>query len=286
MTKHKTKKKSAKKPAVGRGSAAAPEEIVIDADKKLIFKNEGDLYKHFQKEILSLEEVFYKSYDEKSDIQEENFKEYEDLLVDTLAQPDYVLTSDLLKNQNARHFTKTYESTLNGDAVYYIAVAYVVEEEPTFVFIHFPTKSKDLYDLFSSGEVLYDAQKEYEEGDALSDGDELAVGLYTAMLKIRSDKDIPESDFANYRHYRDEGIEEPDEIWRDPDLQGNVLVTFIKDYSDADMDLFYLSVAVEDKMSDSHVLLFSFPTNDKHLVDRYRHGENLHAEEIETSDSH
>lgn len=32
--------------------------------------------------------------------------------------------------------------------------------------------------------------------------------------------------------------------------------------------------------------MFSFPTNDESLVDRYRHGENLHAEEVVQESSH
>ena len=281
--KAKKKKQTGKTPGLSRGKKKA-EKIIID--ENLSFKNETELYKYFQEDIIAIEEFYYKTYDESSDIQEENFGEYEDLLVDTLSNPDFIHQSDIISNEKAQHFVKTYESTTDEDSVYYVVVAYVSDEDPAFVYIHFPTTSEELYKRFRTGEVLLDAQEEYENGDALADGDELAIGLHSAMLKIRSEKDIPEANFGDYRHHRDEGIEEPDEIWRDPDLQGNTLVTFIKDFSEGDKDLFYVSVAVEDKVSDSHLLLFSFPTTDKTLVERYRHGENLHAEEIETSDSH
>ncbi|NQZ19758.1 MAG: peptidase, partial [Bdellovibrionales bacterium] len=38
--------------------------------------------------------------------------------------------------------------------------------------------------------------------------------------------------------------------------------------------------------TNSHALLFSFPTSDETLVDRYRHGENLQADEVIQESSH
>jgi hypothetical protein len=35
-----------------------------------------------------------------------------------------------------------------------------------------------------------------------------------------------------------------------------------------------------------HSLLFSFPTSDTYLLDRYRQGENLQAEEVVQESSH
>ena len=51
-------------------------------------------------------------------------------------------------------------------------------------------------------------------------------------------------------------------------------------------DLHYVVVTIEDTPSSSHALLFSFPTGDKNLLDRYRHGENLQAEEVVQEASH
>ena len=127
---------------------------------------------------------------------------------------------------------------------------------------------------------------EQAEGDALGAGDELAVGLHQAMLKIRSDKDIPEADFVSFIDFREDTIQEPDEIWRTADLNGNILVNFIKDYSEGEEILYYIAIAKEDKGSDTHYLLFAFPTNDKNLVERYRQGENLQSEESAAGESH
>ena len=50
--------------------------------------------------------------------------------------------------------------------------------------------------------------------------------------------------------------------------------------------IFYISVTLEDSGTNSHALLFSFPTNDESLVERYRHRENLQADEVIQESSH
>ena len=68
---------------------------------------------------------------------------------------------------------------------------------------------------------------------------------------------------------------------------GNVLVSFIREFPDeADGGIHYIVVTIEDMPSNSHALLFSFPTKDENLVGRYRHGENLQAEEVVQEASH
>jgi phage-Barnase-EndoU-ColicinE5/D-RelE like nuclease2 len=121
----------------------------------------------------------------------------------------------------------------------------------------------------------------------LTEGDALAVGLYKAMLSLRSPNDIKEEKFHDHEELREDTIEEPDEIWRSTDLSGNALVTFVKQFDEGDSDgIWYVAVTVEDEASSSHALLFSFPTTDENLIDRYRHGENLQAEEVTQEASH
>ena len=125
------------------------------------------------------------------------------------------------------------------------------------------------------------------EGDAISEADPLALGLYLTMLRLRSEKDILEDDFQKFSELREDTIENPDEIWRKNDLDGNVLVTFIKEFTEnAISDLSYVCVTQEEPGSNVHALLFSFPTTDSSLIDRYRQGENLQAEEVIQESSH
>jgi len=106
-------------------------------------------------------------------------------------------------------------------------------------------------------------------------------------MKLRGDKDVQASEFKKFFEFREDTINNPDEIWKKVDSEGHILVTFIKDISENyKIDHYYIVVTEEDPNTEMHSLLFSFPTNDSTLVDRYRQGENLEAEEVSTENSH
>ena len=177
---------------------------------------------------------------------------------------------------------------------HYIAVVYINTEDnyPTFVFMHFPTKDESMLEAFQQNEIIFHKKLEAIQfaaidGDSLLEGDYLAIGLLEAMLKIRGDKDIATDKFKDFHECRDSTIDSPDEIWRKVDSTGHILVTFIKEFSELNVeDLHYVVVTEEDPEAQVNSLLFSFPTNDISLVDRYRQGENLEAEEVATESSH
>jgi hypothetical protein len=266
------------------------QRIVIDEKGGLVFSSEDELYDHFLPQIQALEKDYFESR-AKDDILETEFPKYEHILSELLDQPDEIWQDEeTLDGFRVMAFLGHY--TFEGAPIYYVALAYMTGETPSFVFLHFPTRDLDLVDHFRRGQMIYDRIiKEVEngamDGDALSEGDDLAVGLYKAMLKVRAERDIPEEEFHEYEAQREPTIEEADEIWRTNDLSGNILVSFIKDFSDQDEhELTYIVVTIEDPTSSSHALLFSFPTKDRNLVDRYRHGENLQAEEVVQEASH
>lgn len=267
------------------------DQIVIDESRGLIFETEDELYDHFLPQIQTLEKEYF-SLRSNGDIPEKDFPEYESLLNLVLDEPDEIWEdATSIHGFKVRTYVGHFHTEENA-SVYYVALAYVTGDVPSFIYLHFPSTDLALVDQFRRGSLVFDRViKEVElgavEGDALTEGDELAVGLYKAMLTLRSEKDIPESEFKNYEAFREVAIEEPDEIWRSTDLSGNILVTFIKDFGDDEMpEMHYVVVTIEDTPSSSHALLFSFPTSDTNLVDRYRHGENLQAEEVVQEGSH
>lgn len=282
----KTKTRAKKKT-----TSAAKELILVDEAAGLIFENEKDLFGYFEQAINKLEQE-YSSLRSPDDFTDEEQIEREHYLEATLDEPDEVWMDDKTMEDFAiYHFIKSFED----GAFKYVAVAYVSSEDeyPTFVFIHFPTKDSRIWQNYQRGEMVYD--KTYEEvsegaieGDALQEGDPLAMGLYQAMLKVRSDKDIPQEKFHEFAELREETIESADEIWRKNDLDGNVLVSFIKEFPDHEnaKDLSYIAVTQEDEDSNVHSLLFSFPTTDPTLADRYRQGENLQADEVSQESAH
>lgn len=281
-----------KRASTARKRRPAP-KIVIDEANGLVFSSEEDLYRHFNTEIDELEKEFFKLR-RRTDIPEGRFVDYESNLTTLLEDPDEVWEDhDTIKGRPLIiYLRKMSEADGDEGPLYHVAACYLTEDIPSFVYLHFPSRDPELVQKYRRGQMIYDrSQKDVPigamEGDALSEGEELAVGLYNAMLKLRSDRDIHEDDFPEYFALREETLEDADEIWRSSDSMGNVLVTFIKEAHDfGDDEVTYVVVTLEDSVSNSHALLFSFPTTDKSLAERYRHGENLQAEEVVQEASH
>lgn len=269
------------------------ELIIIDESQGLIFENDKTLFGFFSQQIKAMEEKYSKNYNTQKDFNQDEVDQLEDWLESTLDDPDEIWIDDESYPDVPMYtLVKTVE---NSETPFnYIAVVYLNAEEkyPSFVFIHFATKDIELAELFRNKEIIYHRKLESIQfaaldGDSLLEGDLLAIGLLESMMKLRSEKDILAEDFQTYSEHRDSTINNPDEIWRKVDSEGNTLVTFISDISEeTKADTYYIVITEEDPNSQVHSLLFSFPTNDESLVERYRQGENLEAEEVSTENSH
>lgn len=270
----------------------APEQnIIIDESRGLIFKTEEEVYEHFSKEIQFLDDEYKHSRPEKDTASDELVNTQENL-TELLQEPDEVwLDESYLEGIPLGTFIGYYETEDEENNFYYIALTYFVENMPKFVFVHFATNDLGLIKKYQRGKKIYDRnlqeiQSDEEAVDALTEGNELAVGLYNAMLKLRAPTDIAVKDFPEYLKYREETIEEPEEIWRKIDTEGRVLVSFIKSLPEESGDSKYIVVTVEDEASESQYLLFSFPTTDHNLVDRYKQGESLDTMSYSREESH
>ncbi len=288
----KTKPK-AKKTSKAVKKIQEKELIIIDEKQGLIFENDKTLFGYFSIPIKEYESLFQKNYNAKKDFNVEEQLEHEYLLEETLDDPDEIWIDDeTFEDLTIHTFVKNFET--KQQAFYYIAVVYLSTEEnyPTFVFMHFPTKDEDMLQEFRQQEVIYHEKLEAIqfaaiEGDSLLEGDYLAIGLLEAMIKVRGEKDIEPGKFKDFEECRESTINSPDEIWRKVDSTGHILVTFVKEFNEMGVeDLHYIVVTEEDQEAQVNSLLFSFPTNDTSLVDRYRQGENLEAEEVATESSH
>ncbi len=269
------------------------ELIIIDEKQGLIFENDKTLFGYFSVPIKEYETRFQKNYDARNDFSLIEQQEHESLLEETLDDPDEIWTDDsTFEDLTVHTLIKSFET--KQQAFNYIAVVYINTEEnyPTFVFIHFSTKDAKMLEQFRQNEIIFHKKLEAIQfaaidGDSLLEGDYLAIGLLESMLKVRGDKDISTDLFKEFTECRESTIDSPDEIWRKVDSSGHILVTFIKEFEDMGVeDLHYVVVTEEDTEAQVNSLLFSFPTSDISLVDRYRQGENLEAEEVATESSH
>lgn len=268
------------------------ELIVIDESQGLIFENDKTLFGYFSEQIKFMEDRYAKNYSPQKDLTEAEIDAKENWLETTLDDPDEIwIDQETFPEIPMYTLVKSVEDPT--DPFIYIAVVYLNTEEkyPSFVFIHFATKDVELAEVFRTQEIIYHRKLEAIqfaaiEGDSLLEGDQLAIGLLESMMKLRSEKDVLAEDFQKFAEQREDTINNPDEIWRKVDSEGHTLVTFIRDISEYKTDHFYIVVTEEDPNTEVHSLLFSFPTNDSSLVDRYRQGENLEAEEVSTENSH
>lgn len=269
------------------------ELIIIDEKQGLIFENDKTLFGYFSVPIKEYETRFQENYDPQNDFSLIEHQEHESLLEVTLDDPDEIwMDNTTFEDLTVHTLIKSFET--KQQIFEYIAVVYINTEEnyPTFVFIHFPTKNTKMLEAFRQNEIVFHKKLEAIQfaaidGDSLLEGDYLAIGLLESMLKVRGDKDIPTDKFKDFVECRESTIDSPDEIWRKVDSTGHILVTFIKEFTDMGVeDLHYIVITEEDTEAQVNSLLFSFPTNDTSLVDRYRQGENLEAEEVATESSH
>jgi len=269
------------------------ELIVIDESQGLIFENDKTLFGYFSQQIKAMEEKYSKYYSASRDFTSDEIEGLEHWLEGTLDDPDEIWV-DQQSFPEVPLYTLVKTINDQGQNFDYIAVVYLNAEEkyPSFVFIHFATKDQELTEVFRNQEIIYHRKLEAIQfaaldGDSLLEGDYLAIGLLESMMKLRGDKDVQASEFKKFFEFREDTINNPDEIWKKVDSEGHILVTFIKDISENyKIDHYYIVVTEEDPNTEMHSLLFSFPTNDSTLVDRYRQGENLEAEEVSTENSH
>lgn len=289
-----TKKKSVKAQAHKAIKKVQEKElIIVDEKQGLIFENEKTLFGYFSVPIKEFESIYQDNYNAKLDFSSAEQDELSYHLEEVLDDPDEIwLDEETFEDLKVHTLIRNFETA--QQVFYYVAVVYINTEDnnPTFVFMNFPTKDLNLVEAFRRLEIVYHRKLEFIqfaaiEGDSLLEGDYLAIGLLESMLKVRGEKDIPSEKFQEYANLRESTIDQPDEIWRKVDTEGHILVTFIKEFPDQGVeDLHYMVVTEEDPDSQVNSLLFSFPTNDTSLVDRYRQGENLEAEEVATESSH
>ncbi len=265
-------------------------QIEIDPKANLVFTTEDSLLEHFRPSTDHLEAEFLKLRDldeDFSDEEQESFNHHLDL---TVEDPDEIWEDGETIGGSVIYIYIRFFAD-EEDWLAHVAICYLTDGAPSFIYLHFATRREEMVEAYRRGRLFYDrvtglVPKGALEGDALHEGETLANGLYLAMMKLRSEKDLGEERFSEFMALRELCLKDADEIWRSSE-GGVVLVSFIKDFqSDSGEELSYVVVTQEDSASSSHTLLFSFPTNDISLVDRYRHGENLQAEEVIQESTH
>jgi hypothetical protein len=91
------------------------------------------------------------------------------------------------------------------------------------------------------------------------------------MLRHRETSDIPQGEFEEYVHLVDQTIENPDEVWELQDEGDNPILTLISQHEE---NLHYVVICTFEatESQESWRVIYSFPTREASLVQRYRRG--------------
>lgn len=211
------------------------------------------------------------------DIPETDFPQYESYAPLCLAHPDEVWGDSTENGESVYYFMANY--TNEGGKFTYIVMSFCMELEPTYIVLSFPTRDKKLVEEFRKGQQI-ELQDETDapaepEADPVLQEDFLAKqgnAIEEEMLRHRRATDVPKDEFEEYSHLLDHTIENPDEVWELQDEGENTLLTLI---SQQDDKLHYVVICVQEQNAENQEawkVIYSFPTNDPALVQRYRRG--------------
>jgi hypothetical protein len=213
------------------------------------------------------------------DIPESDFAKYESYAPLALNSPDEVWCDANEQGETHYFFHKNFMD--EGGAFSYVIMCFCLELEPTYMILAFPTRDRKLSDEYRRGKKL-DMSPLNEEVESVQPEargaleEELLSNQSNAveeeMLRWRSKDDISVDEFDDYAHLLDESIESPNEVWELQDAQGATLLSMITQHDDG---VTYIVICRNDQKSEaqeSWQVLYSFPTKDAKLVERYRRG--------------
>ncbi|MFT6631113.1 MAG: hypothetical protein ACJAS4_001060 [Bacteriovoracaceae bacterium] len=213
-------------------------------------------------------------------------KHYLDLVLKAPTQTWY------LKNELEQTFyTHILDINYNGNKLYFIIICSYVEGEPSFVYYRTATIHKNLVEKYRRDtEFSSTLPIEDDVGDFHSEQIEIAndiieslegkkSSILAEMMENRNAADIQIEQFLKYDKYLDLTIEEPDEIYENEDLEGDMLHTFIKSFKEGEVPFFYIVITFPHKIPEAKEMavlpILGFPSIDESLYPKYAVGRKL-----------
>lgn len=251
--------------------------VYVEEDSNRFFCSEkcirsyyDPMAEHYRKQMLELRNPH--------DIPETDFSKYESYAPLCLSNADEVWMEENDNGETVYYFLANF--TNEGGRFSYVVMCFCLEMEPTYILLSFPTRDKKLCEEFRRGQKLElveegeEIQQEPEMNPVLSEDVLSRQGraIEEDMLRHRSPTDIPQKEFEEYSHLLESTIENPDEVWELQDEKANTLLTLIAQEGDS---LYYIVICTYDPSAGSHEswrVIYSFPTNDPSMVQRYRRG--------------
>jgi hypothetical protein len=182
---------------------------------------------------------------------------------------------------------------------YLIIVCTLFDQRPAFIFSVTATKDPTLLKVYQSGEKIDDpksflkpshsaADKEAPPIDILPEGiqglEQKKGQVLAQQLELRGEADIAFDQFNLYDQFFDLTLEDPDEIYRWQDGDGDTLLTYIKAHNQGNTSFFYFVIMLKvdprwvvnpENARDVLVPVLSFPSVDGQMSAFYRRGDLL-----------
>jgi hypothetical protein len=257
----------------------------LDPDEKIVYVEEsGNRYFCSEKCIRSYYDPMAEHYRQlmvqirdPHDISEADFATYESYAPLCLSNPDEIWADHTEFGETVYFYLANF--TNEGGKFTYIVACFCLEDEPTYILLSFPTRDKKLAEEFRRGEKL-ELKEEDEEASEPEVSPVLAEDFLARqgnaieedMLRHRAHDDVPQAEFEEFVHLVDQTIENPDEVWELQDEGDNPLLTLISQHEES---LHYVVICTFDASQgqESWRVIYSFPSRDPALVQRYRRGQ-------------
>jgi hypothetical protein len=221
------------------------------------------------------------------DVPEADYPKYAHYRSLTLGDPDEVWLDEVESGE--RHFTFITHFRKGEEQFAYVVICLAIEGEPSFVFLSFPTHDEDLVDEYRRGQDMRVGQEEPDAAAAADvpdatpehppQPDSESSVFERLYADLRKPDDIPADSFPRYEAFVEPTLDEPDEIWKLVDDEGNEWCTFMARQTADDAEEFTMIVVCQPDLEEggrlkSFEVVFAFPTIDPGLVQHFRKGIN------------
>lgn len=283
-----------------------PRALFVEQEVGRLFCSEECITGYFATEIQHLEREYFQRLSD-TDLSAKERVALAHLRWTTLERPDEVWRERTLSGDSRFTLISQFPGE-DGGVVWSICICLFLNDEPSFLYLAFPTKSEAMVEYYRTGERYVrdltraaQARAEAEANasefapteDPEKSGETNATDrlgapwtadeTYRAQLVYeRSDDDIAPEEFGEYQECLEPTLDEPDEIWSyfaegPGQPKGAKIYHFIKRFPTEDEDgaehsTWFIIMAKESDDAEQIEILDAFPTRDPGLVDRHRHG--------------
>jgi hypothetical protein len=263
---------------------AKEEALFVEEEVGRFFCSEVCITTHFTPEIEILERLYGK-HASPNDLSAEERERFSHFRWVALEKPDEVWRE---KTESGDfRYTLVAEFKPEQKTVWAVNVCLMLRGDPSFLYLAFVTRDRNLVAAFSKGEQLRIIRRDslIEEGcgpgQAENSAQDSALvsstwtdpsSLRSLLIKERKEWDIPVEDFGFYQECLAETLKNPNELWSYLPKSAKKMYHFIKHHDD-DSGAFWYVIIARDTLDETQIeIIDSFPTRDPDLIQQYRNG--------------